>query len=122
MEEVVVPTSIPKPERRLYRDAIVAAHGGKILAALFYLRVFIEAFARRVTKTSGRLTGEELMAAYNQSLPDKQRDLMPSLREWYAKLSVPIHGAQDDEALFEEAREEIARHFEIRRVFKIPEE
>lgn len=46
---------------------------------------------------------------------------MPSLREWYGRLSEPIHAAKADEGLFEEAREAIEQHFEIRRVFKIPE-
>src|ERR1043166_8026763 len=87
MEQVEVPAFVPKAERRLYRDALVALHGGKTLAALFYLRAFIETFARRVTKVSGKIVGDELMARYSQTLPAKQRDLMPSLREAYANLS-----------------------------------
>jgi len=121
MEQVDVPGFVPKAERWLYRDALVAAHGGKVLAGLFYLRTFAEAFARRVTNTSGRLTGDELMDAYNQTLPEKQRDLMPSLRQWYAKLSEAIHAAREDTGLFEEALAAVNQHFEIRKVFKIPE-
>lgn len=121
MEYVDVPNFIPKDERDLYRDAIVAAHGGKILAALFYLRVFIEQFARRVIGETGRRYGEELMEEYGKTLPDPQRSTMPSLREWYEKLSAPIHAAREDAKLFEEAREAIGQHFEIRRVYKISE-
>lgn len=121
MEQVDVPTFVPKQERSLYRDALIATHGGKVLAGLFYLRTFTEMFARRVTQASGRLTGDELMDLYNQTLPEKQRDLMPSLRLWYSKLSEAIHGAREDAELFEQAREAIDQHFEIRRVFKIPE-
>lgn len=121
MEYVDVPKCIPKEERNLFRDAMIAAHGGKILAALFYLRVFIEQFARRVIGETGRRYGVELMEEYGRTLPVAHRDTMPSLREWYEKLSDPIHAAREDDQLFEAAREAIEQHFEIRRVFKIPE-
>src|SRR4029077_1795110 len=49
MEQIELPNFIPKPEQQLYRDVLIAMHGGKVLAALFYLRTFIEQFARRVT-------------------------------------------------------------------------
>ena len=121
MEYVDVPNFIPKEERDLYRDAIVAAHGGKTLAALFYLRVFIEQFARRVIGETGRRYGEELMEEYSKTLPDPQRSTMPSLREWYEKLSAPIHAAREDAKLFEEAKQAIGHHFEIRKVYKMSE-
>jgi hypothetical protein len=57
MEHLEVPKFVPKPERNLFRDALIAAHGGKILAALFYLQVFIEQFARRVLNETGRRYG-----------------------------------------------------------------
>jgi hypothetical protein len=61
------------------------------------------------------------MEEYGKTLPEAHRSTMPSLREWYEKLSEPIHAAKDDEKLFEEAKEAIEKHFEIRKVFKIPE-
>jgi hypothetical protein len=61
------------------------------------------------------------MDAYNETLPPKHRDSMPSLREWYDNLSVPLHEARDDAQVFEEARKKIEKHFEIRDVFEIPE-
>ena len=67
-----------------------------MLAALFYLRIFIEQFARRVTGKTGKVTGDKIMDAYNETIPPKHRDSMPSLREWYDKLSAPIHEASDD--------------------------
>jgi hypothetical protein len=121
MEHVDVPKYIPREERHLFRDAMIAAHGGKLLAALFYLRVFIEQFARRATGETGRRSGDELMEHYGKTLPQAHRCTMPSLREWYEKLSEPIHAAKDDEVLFEEAQEAIEKHFEIRKVFRIPE-
>jgi hypothetical protein len=120
MAYVDAPNFIPKEERDLYRDAIVAAHGGKLLAALFYLRVFIEQFARRTTDETGRRYGVELMEEYGKTIPIAQRDMMPSMREWYEKLSEPIHTAKEDDKLFEAARAAIEQHFEIRKVFRIP--
>lgn len=123
MEEIQIPAYIPKSEKTLYRDAMISRFAGKQLAAVFYLRSFIEQFARRQTRLKGRETGDEIMAAYASKLPADKRDQMPSLREWYGKLSAPIHNANEAEAdaLFDAAREEIERHFDIRRVFKIPE-
>jgi hypothetical protein len=121
IEGIDVPNYIPKPECNLFRDAVIAFNTGKVLAALFYLRSFIEQFARRVTKNAGRVAGDVLMDAYNETLPLKHRDSMPSLREWYDNLSVPLHEARDDAQVFEEARKKIEKHFEIRNVFDIPE-
>lgn len=119
IENIEVPAYIPKAERHFYRDGIVALHGGKTLAALFYLRIFIEQFARRQTKLMGRQTGDEIMTAYSELLPAKERDFMPSLKEWYEHLSEAIHGAQEDATLFERAKQEIERHFEFRKIFEI---
>ena len=121
MEHIEIPKYIPKAESRLYRDALIAHNTGKHLAALFYLRSFIEQFARRVAGISGKATGDSIMDAYNETVPSVQREQMPSLREWYDKLSEPIHAARDDEQLFRQAQEKIERHFDIRRVFEIPE-
>jgi hypothetical protein len=61
------------------------------------------------------------MEEYSQTLPDPMRSTMPSLKEWYCKLSEPVHSGVPNEKLFEEARDAIERHFDIRRVYKIPE-
>lgn len=121
MEQVEVPKHIPKAEAHLFRDALIAAHGGKVLAALFYLRVFTEQFARRVLGETARRYGVELMEDYSKMLPEPQRGTMPSLRAWYEKLSEPIHAAREDAQLFEEAKNAIEHHFEIRRVYRMPE-
>ena len=44
---------------------------------------------------------------------------MPSLADWYDKLSAAIHTATEDVALFESAREKIEEHVDIRRVHKL---
>ena len=123
IENIVLPTHIPKVEAALYRDALITWYAGKKLAAVFYLRAFIEQFARRQAKITERKTGDEIMDTYAQTLPPDKRQTLPSLKEWYDKLSAPIHTADENaaEALFDTAREAIEQHFEIRRVFKIPD-
>lgn len=121
MEKPEIPTFIPRKERHFFENAIVAMNAGKALAAIFYLRSFIEQFARRLTGMTGKTSGDEIMAAYGETLPIPQRDQMPSLREWYGRLSENIHAASEDPAAFEAAREAIETHFDIRRVYKIDE-
>lgn len=117
IEHVEVPSYIPKQEKHWFRDALVAFQSGKILAGLFYLRTFIEQFARRKTNLEDeKRTGEEIMAAYIKTLPENLRDAMPSLGEWYEKISGSLHGANEDSELFENARQRIEKHFDIRRV------
>ena len=53
MEQVILPSFIPKHEKHLFRDAVIAYQAGKFLAAVFYLRTFIEQFARRVAGIQG---------------------------------------------------------------------
>ena len=122
MELIEVPAFIPQPEARFYRDALIAFGTGKKLAAVFYLRTFIEQFARRVTRKVGRATGEAILDAYYEGLPQEHKGHMPSLREWYDKLSEAMHSAREDDALYEAAKREIERHFDIRRVFNLGEE
>lgn len=119
IERVEVPKFVPQKEEHYYSDAVVAFNSGKVLAALFYLRTFVEQFARRITGKAGRATGEEILDAYYESLPANLKSTMPSLREWYENLSVPIHAGRDDAEVFTKAREAIDKHFEIRRVFSM---
>jgi hypothetical protein len=119
MEHVEVPKFIPKTESHLYRDAVIATNAGKTLAALFYLRTFIEQFARRRTGLRGKETGETIMNAYSKTLPLAQRDSMPSLGEWYDKLSGALHSAHADADLLTTATVAIDQHFDIRRVFRM---
>jgi hypothetical protein len=121
IELIETPAYIPNSELHHYRNAVLAFNSGKVLAALFYLRTFIEQFARRVTGRTGRATGEEILNDYYETLPSKTKDQMPSLREWYDKLSDALHSANPDSGLFETARTQIDKHFDIRRVFNIPE-
>lgn len=122
MEHIEVPAALPKPEAILFRRALISYNSGFYLAALSYLRAFIEQFARRVTGIADRKTGEEILSAYASKLPEKLRDEMPSLRDWYEQISEPLHSAKEDAAVFEKAKEAVLRHFEIRAAFRIAEE
>ena len=120
IENTELPTFIPREEKKWFRDSVIAFQTGNILAALFYLRTFIEQFARRKTgMLDDKRTGDELLSAYADTLPMNLRDTMPSLKEWYDRLSDAIHTAKEDDKLFKEAREKIEEHFDIRRVHKL---
>lgn len=120
IEHVELPSFIPKEEKHWFRDAVVAFQSGKILAGLFYLRTFIEQFARRKTNTQNdKKTGDEILSAYAKTISENLRETMPSLAEWYDKLSAALHTAKEDSELFESAREKIEEHFDIRRVHKL---
>jgi hypothetical protein len=119
IEFIEIPSFMPKEEREYFRDALIAHNTGKTLAGLFYLRTFIEQFARRKTAAKGRLPGDQIFDEYNKTIPEKQRDQIPSLRDWYEKLSEALHEAKSDNELFERAKDEIERHFDFRRLYKI---
>jgi hypothetical protein len=121
IESVSAPQFIPEVESKWYRESAIAMKFGRPLAAIFYLRVFIEQFARRVTEIKDRRTGDEILSEYNSTIPDPPRSSMPSLKEWYGKLSESIHSADEDEAMLVEAFEAVDRHFEFRRLYKMPE-
>jgi hypothetical protein len=52
----------------------------------------------------------------------KVRDSAPSLKESYEKLSEAIHGAKEDAALFDNAKEKIEEYFDFRRLYKLDSE
>jgi hypothetical protein len=120
IEHVEIHPALPKKEGKWFRDAVVAHQSGKTLAGFFYLRTFIEQFARRLTGTlNDKKSGDEIMSAYSDGLPQRVRDAAPSLKEWYEKLSEAVHGAKEDAALFALAKETIEEHFEFRRLYKL---
>jgi hypothetical protein len=123
IEHIELLSFIPKKEKKWLSDAVVAYQSGKVLAAIFYLRTFIEQFARRITgKEKERKTGDEIMDAYAQTISPGIRGSFPSLKEWYDKLSEAAHSANEDSKLFEEAKADIERHFDFRRLHKLESE
>jgi hypothetical protein len=121
MEHIEVPGYVPKTARGIYRDALVALHGGKTPAAFFYLRAFIEQFARRQTGIADRRTGQEIFAAYAMTIPPDRRGTLSSLQPLYDQLGDAIHTLSANVELFEQIKVEVDQHFDIRRVFKIPD-
>jgi hypothetical protein len=121
IEFVEIPSFIPKQEAKHYRDAIVAFNSGKTLAGLFYLRTLIEHFGRRVTGKTGKVNGDEIFEAYSVTLPENLKSVLPSLREWFEKISEALHSANEDPTAFESAKSAIEKHFDMRRVHGVPE-
>jgi hypothetical protein len=121
MASVEAAPYIAKKEAHLFRDAIIANGAGKTLAGLFYLRTFIEQFGRRITGITDKQTGDQILSEYAKTIPLNLRDSIPSLAEWYDKLSAAIHSANPDEELFKNAQGKIEKHFEIRKAMDIPE-
>jgi hypothetical protein len=116
---VEVPTSIPENEEELYSKAIIAQKTGFKLAALCYLRAFVEKYMRRVTETANdaRLTGDELGEKYSkwlfESYPEFPRGFA-SLRKVYEELSVQIHRATEGteaDLVFEQCVALSQKHF-----------
>jgi hypothetical protein len=117
MEHIEVPSFFPKAESKYLRDAEVAANSGKTLAAIFYLRTFVEQYVRRMTGQPLATDVTELLDAYSQTLPLAQRDQMPALGTIYSHLSIAIHSASEDADVFTTCRADLERHFDFRRLF-----
>lgn len=111
-EEVQQPKFIPKQEQGYYSDAIISFNTGRTLAALFYLRIMIEQYMRRVLQLKKKCRGEELADKYTTLLADdfpKQR--YKSLKKVYGELSEKIHAAKNDEKQFLKSLSDIENHF-----------
>lgn len=121
IQSVAVPTYIPKEEAKWYRESLIARNAGRTLAAIFYLRTFIEQFARRVTQIQDRRSGEEILSEYNTTIPEPPRSSMPSLKQCYEKLSEAIHTANENADLLKSTIEDVDTHFDFRRVYRMLE-
>jgi len=120
LEIVGASSFIPKKERSLFPEALMAKNVGRSLATIFFLRTLIEQFAKRQTGLKDAIvTGDRMMDAYAKTRPLEYREVMPSLKGWYTKLSVAIHCAKSDEDLLSEAMTEIEKHFKLRDAFSI---
>jgi len=116
IEKVNVPNFIPKNVRKYYRGSLVAFNSGANLPAMFMLRTMIEQHMRSTVKAgSQRMTGEELAAAYSDTLGAIFNSQFQSLRPVYLALSEAIHAALDDKPeIFEAEHANILRHFEAK--------
>jgi hypothetical protein len=118
-EEVNAPKTIPSEEVRYFKDAVIAFNCGKTLAALFYLRVFIEHYFRRVLHEKGRLTGEDLGKRYAILLPDDFPRTFKALGTVYEEISLKLHAADEDDDQFKTSLADINRHFDLLKHFKL---
>jgi hypothetical protein len=118
IEEVEVPSVIPKKISKYFSDAIVAYQSGQTLAGNFLLRTIIEQWCRSKIQEPS-LKADEIIDKYMESLPDNFNSQFKSMREIYGKLSDDIHKAIGSPGLFEEAKDAIIEHFEARRIFRL---
>jgi hypothetical protein len=124
-EEVAVPAVLPKDHAGFFGSAMLACQSEQTLAGIFLLQVFIEQFWRSLApvkallKAKPKATGDELGRAYAKTLPADFEKRFPSLLDIHDRLSDAIRRADPDEALFNEAAEQIAGHFDARRLYKL---
>lgn len=126
IEIAPTPKELPEGISKFFGDALIAHNAGQTLAGIFLLRVFVEQFWRSLpeiksqTLPVGRQTGDELGAAYNQTLPPDFKARFPSLPAIYSKLSEAMHSATADPNVFETTKVDIEKHFQARVIFGLP--
>jgi hypothetical protein len=121
IEHLDVPGVIPKTERHFFEGAVLAHQSGQTLAGLFLQRTLIEQHARRVV-TNKAFTGGELLQAYTALLPPDFNSHFPSLSSLYDTLSIALHNANGDKALFSQITKDLVKHFDARRVHDLTDE
>ncbi len=119
LERIEVPRFIPKEEADFFREVEIAQKAGKGLAAIFYLRVFIEQHMRRVAGTKGQATGDELAREYVKYLPEDYPKKYPSFRVHYENLSIAIHSAMETPELLESVMAALIDHFKYLDLFPL---
>lgn len=117
IEEVQVPSYIPKGQKKYYSGAIVAFQSGQILAGLFMLRTFIEQVSRVSSKDKNG-HADTVIDEYMESLPEDFKQRFPSLRDIYREISEAIHKAAEDANLFNGSLERINQHFKAKEIFE----
>ena len=118
MENVAVPSCIPKAVQRYYAGAIVAHQSGQTLAGLFMQRTLVEQWCKPFGK-DGKTEAREVIEAYGETLPPDFTQRFPSLRDIYGRLSDDLHAAAGSSDLFDTVLGEIERHFEARRLYEL---
>lgn len=119
IEDVIVSKDLPKEEKRWIKDAIISYNCGKTLAAIFFLRTFIEQYWRRILKIGNRISGDEMGDEYQKGLPeDFPKNRCTSLKKLYEELSECLHSANDDEDRYHTSLNQITKHFELLKHFE----
>lgn len=120
MEQLETPAEIPKVVQRHFKDAVLAYNCGQWLPAIFMLRTTIEQWVLYALGKPEGLKADELIGRYMDSLPDSFKGRFPSLRPLYESLSGAVHSAVADEALFQDVRGQLQKHFDAWRVHEFP--
>jgi hypothetical protein len=119
-EKPQIPTYIPKQEIAFFRDSIISFQTGRTLAAIFYLRTFLEQYLRRATKADGKTSGEKLADKYLKTLPEDFPSRFKNIREIYEKLSDCIHSAANDDKAYEQSKSAVEQHFRVLQLLQDP--
>lgn len=119
IEQVIVPSYLPKEQSKYISDAIVANNSGQTLSGIFQLRTFIEQYVRSISSDPKTENIELLFTEYSSTLPKDFKDRFPSLKTIYESLSVAIHLADPNDDTYLNAKEEIDHHFEAKKTFRI---
>lgn len=119
MEQIAIPSFLPKTERKLFSDAMIALNSGQVLAGNFLLRAFVEQYVRSMSVNPDSQDTSALFTEYGSCLPDDFKQRFPSLSSIYDALSVDIHKAAGSEDVFTRAMKDIIEHFDAKRLFRI---
>ena len=121
MEQIATPSFLPKTERKLFSDAMIAVNSGQVLAGNFLLRTFVEQYVRSVSTNPDSQDISALFSEYGSRLPNDFKQRFPSLSAVYDVLSVDIHKAVGSQDVFSGAMKDIIEHFDAKRLFRIPD-
>lgn len=125
--ETLVLGFIPEPQRKFYRNSIIADQTSFTLAAALYLRTVVEQFfysaipSEQIKAIDGNPTGDELGDLYAQTLPKDFPNNFPSLKKAYSDLSAIVHsGLENDDVKknFLTIRNNVDGHFKAIQLFK----
>lgn len=119
IEGVEAPALVPPDSKGFYREALLAFQTGRVLAAIFFLRVLVEQYIKSVVPPKPGDKARDIADAYAATIPEDIRSHMPSLGAIYSRLSLAIHEAEADANLFESCRNEVVEHFDFRRIYKL---
>lgn len=119
IEQFKLPSFIPNTQGRFFSGATIAFNSGQVLAANFLLRTFLEQYVRAVTDNAESRDIENVFDQYSQTLPNDFKERFPSLYSIYENLSVDIHSVTGSPEVFGEAKADVERHFDAKRVFEI---
>ncbi|MGD0613767.1 MAG: hypothetical protein ABSB41_19905 [Anaerolineales bacterium] len=119
IEEIELPSYLPKKQKKYISDATIAFNSGQSLAGNFLLRVFIEQYIRSLSSTPDSQNIDALFLEYSKGLPDDFKQRFPSLQSVYDKLSEDLHLATASEKIFLQSRSNIEKHFKAKEVFEL---